>query len=224
MKSTASGFVLLGGRVGHDCCKLLLRGLAAFFVVLVCIAPALGQGAGTASLSGTVTDPHGAAVSGAKVIIHNVETGIERVLATNEQGFYAAPLLQPGTYDVRVTQAGFAELLRKNIRLAVGQTLAIDVQLSVQSAQQSVTVSEEVGVVETEKTDLSNLITQTQVENLPLNGRRWDNLVLLTPGVSEDGVKSTRLSQRRPLDRKSTRLNSSHLVISYAVFCLKKKK
>src|SRR5256885_9243685 len=173
--------------MGQDCCKLLLRGLAAFFVVLVCIAPALGQGAGTASLSGTVTDPHGAAVSGAKVIIHNVETGLERVLATNEQGFYAAPLLQPGTYDVRVSQAGFAELLRKNIGLAVGQTLAIDVQLSVQSAQQSVTVSEEVGVVEPEKTDLSNLITQTQVENLPLNGRRWDNLVLLTPGVSEDG-------------------------------------
>src|SRR5205085_8974243 len=106
MKSTASGFVLLRGRVGRDYCKLLLCGLAAFLVVLVCIAPALGQGAGMASISGTITDPHGAVVSGAKVIIHNVETGIERVLATNEQGFYAASLPQPGTDDVRVSQVG----------------------------------------------------------------------------------------------------------------------
>jgi Carboxypeptidase regulatory-like domain/TonB-dependent Receptor Plug Domain/TonB dependent receptor len=162
--------------------------LAALLLLFVGLVPlALGQGAGTGDISGTVTDQHGAAIPEATVIVRNAGTGIERALSTNEQGFYAAPLLQPGTYDIRFTKQGFAPVLRQGAQLAVGQALALDVQLSVQAAQESVTVTSEVGLVETGKLDFSNLVTQTQVENLPLNGRRWDNLVLLTPGVSEDG-------------------------------------
>lgn len=162
--------------------------LVTLILILLGIAPsALGQGAGTAEISGAITDPHGAAVPGATVVIRNVGTGIERTLTSNEEGLFAAPLLQPGTYEIRVTKSGFAQVVRKDLQVAVGQTLAVDVQLPVEAARQIVEVTGEAAVVETEKTDVSNLVTQTQVENLPLNGRRWDNLVLLTPGVSEDG-------------------------------------
>jgi hypothetical protein len=96
-------------------------------------------------------------------------------------------LLQPGNYEVRARKEGFAEVVRKNVRLEVGQTLEINIELPVKAAEQVITVTTEAGVIETEKYDVSNLVNQAQVENLPLNGRRWDNLVLLTPGVSEDG-------------------------------------
>jgi hypothetical protein len=87
-------------------------------------------------------------------------------------GIYLAPLLQPGRYEVIVTKQGFAELKRENLALEVGQTLAVDLSLSVKAAQQSITVTTELGLVETEKYDVSQTITQTYVENLPMNGRR----------------------------------------------------
>jgi hypothetical protein len=148
---------------------------------------AFSQGAGSASLTGTVEDQGGLVIADASVVIKNMDTGIERTLNTNDQGLFTAPLLQPGTYEIRVTKAGFAEVIRKDIHLAVGQTLAVDFRLPIKTATESITVTGEAGVINTEKSEVSTLITQTQVENLPLNGRRWDNLVLLTPGVSEDG-------------------------------------
>jgi len=161
---------------------LAFIGLFAFY-----LPGARGQGAGNATLTGTIHDPNGSIIVGAQVVVKNVETGVERILTTNDEGLYAAPLLQPGTYEIRASKQGFAEVIRKDIHLGVGQTLAIDLRLPLKATQESVTVTEEVSVVETEKSDVSTLITQDQVENLPLNGRRWDNLVLLTPGVSEDG-------------------------------------
>jgi carboxypeptidase family protein/TonB-dependent receptor-like protein len=170
------------GRTRWLSCSLVFIGLFAFY-----LPGARGQGAGNAILTGTIQDPNGSIIVGAQVIIKNVETGVARTLTTNDEGLYAAPLLQPGTYEIRASKQGFAEVIRKDVHLAVGQTLAIDLRLPLKAAQESVTVTGEVGVVETEKSDVSTLITQDQVENLPLNGRRWDNLVLLTPGVSEDG-------------------------------------
>lgn len=159
-----------------------------FLALGIASAPAaFSQGAGSASLTGTVEDQGGLVIADATVVIKNVDTGIERTLSTNDQGLYTAPLLQPGTYEIRVTKAGFAQVIRKDIHLAVGQTLAVDIRLPIKAATESITVTGEAGIINTEKSEVSTLITQTQVENLPLNGRRWDNLVLLTPGVSEDG-------------------------------------
>lgn len=163
-------------------CSIVVFGFGAF------AAPAaLGQGAGNAALTGTVTDQKGLVIVGAQVLIKNTDTGIERTLTTNDEGLYTAPLLQPGNYEVRASMQGFAEVIRKDIYLAVGQTLAVDLQLPLKAATESITVTGAQGIIETEKSEVSTLVTQTQVENLPLNGRRWDNLVLLTPGVSEDG-------------------------------------
>lgn len=161
--------------------------LAACLVVLSLASWAGAQTAGSGAIIGTVKDPGGLVVPGAEVILKNVDTGAERRFTTTEAGLYAAPYLQPGRYEVRVKKEGFAEVIRQNLRVEVGQTVTVDVELPIRAAQETVTVTSEVGLVETDKTEVSQTISQDQVENLPLNGRRWDNLALLSPGVSEDG-------------------------------------
>jgi len=147
----------------------------------------MGQGAGTAEIRGTITDQSGSVVPAANVLVRNLDTAAERILTTNDAGIYLAPLLQPGRYEVIVTKQGFAEVKREDLALEVGQTLAVDLSLPVKTTQESVTVAGEAGLVETEKYDVSQTITQNYVDNLPMNGRRWDNFVLLTPGATEDG-------------------------------------
>jgi len=164
--------------------------LSVGILTILCLGMAIrgmGQGAGTAEIRGTITDQSGSVVPAANVVVRNLDTAAERILATNDAGIYLAPLLQPGRYEVIVTKQGFAEVKRENLALEVGQTLAVDLSLPVKTTQESVTVTGEAGQVETEKYDVSQTIGQTYVENLPLNGRRWDNFVLLTPGASEDG-------------------------------------
>jgi Carboxypeptidase regulatory-like domain len=145
------------------------------------------QSAGTAEIRGTITDPARAVVPDAAVVVRNVETGAERTLTTNADGIYLAPLLQPGRYEVTVTKQGLATVKHENLNLEVGQILVVDLSLPLKTTQESVTVTGEAGLVETEKFDVSQTISHEYVENLPLNGRRWDNFVLLTPGASEDG-------------------------------------
>lgn len=158
-----------------------------FFLTLGLAVHSCAQGAGTAEIRGTITDPTGAVVPDAAVTVRSLDTGVQRNLSTNEAGIYLAPLLQPGRYEVTVTKQGFAQVKRENLLLEVGQTLAVNLSLPVMAEKQSITVTGETGLVETQKFDVSQTISQAYVENLPLNGRRWDNFVLLTAGASEDG-------------------------------------
>jgi len=166
--------------------------LAAVFALLVTIAlgmpsAALAQSAGTGAINGTVTDQSGAVIPGAEVTIKNTRTGETRVVSTTETGRYSAPFLAPGTYEVTAKQAGFTNVVVTNIIVEVGSTVVRDISMPVKAAEESITVTSETALVETEKFDVSTSINADQVENLPLNGRRWDNLALLTPGASEDG-------------------------------------
>ena len=95
----------------------------------------------TAELTGTVTDPSGAVVAGAKVVITNVATNIERSTVTNEAGIYIAPALQPGTYSVRISQTGFRAAQRSEILLQVSQTARLDIQLEVGNVTETVEIS-----------------------------------------------------------------------------------
>ncbi len=164
---------------------LVTLALAGFLLSLS--SPAAAQSAGSGSIVGTVKDPGGLVIPGADVTVKNVDTGTERRLVTTEGGLYSAPFLQPGRYEVRVKKEGFAEVIRQNLRVEVGATVAVDITLPLKAAQEVVTVTGEQTAVETEKVEVSQTINELAVQNLPLNGRRWDNLVLLTPGVSEDG-------------------------------------
>ena len=120
--------------------------------------------------------------------MRNVDTGIERKLETNDAGNYVATFLQPGHYEVQVAKAGFAGVLRKDLVLQVGQTMALDLSMSVKAAQETVTVTGESPVVDPEKTEVSQVVSDAVVSNLPISGRRWDSFVLLTPNVTTDGT------------------------------------
>jgi outer membrane receptor protein involved in Fe transport len=155
--------------------------LAAFPRMVFC------QTAGAGTLTGTVTDTSGAVVPEAHVVAHNEDTGADREVSTNGAGIYVAAFLPPGHYEVSATKPGFVKVLRKGLTLQVGQILTIDLGLSLQSTQEELAVTAEAPVVDTEKTEVSQVVSQNMVENLPLVGRRWDNFVLLTPGVTTDG-------------------------------------
>ncbi|MGD1094842.1 MAG: carboxypeptidase-like regulatory domain-containing protein [Bryobacteraceae bacterium] len=163
-----------------------------FSFVIICLltfsaAGVLAQTAGSGEISGTVTDPAGGVVPGATVVVHNTDTSADRSLTTNEAGIYSATFLQPGHYDVTASKEGFSKAQHTDILLEVGRSLSIDFAIQVQSGTQSVTVTTETPVVDTEKTEVSQEVSENMVENLPIVGRRWDNFVLLTPGVTTDG-------------------------------------
>lgn len=152
------------------------------------IFTAAAQVSGSGTITGTVTDPSGAAVPGATIAIRNTATGIERKIDSNDAGNYVAAFLQPGPYEVQASKTGFSGVLRKDIMLQVGQTLALDFAMTVKAAQETVTVTGEAPVVDAEKTEVSQVVGQAAVENLPISGRRWDSFVLLTPNVTTDGT------------------------------------
>jgi hypothetical protein len=149
---------------------------------------ALAQSAAAGTITGTVTDQSGAAVPDAALVIHNTNTGVDRSVSTNGSGVYTAAFMQPGPYEVTVTKTGFAKMVRNDLNLQVGQTLAIDFKLPLQSSQQTVEVTAEAPIVDAEKTEQSQVISETAVSNLPIAGRRWDSFVLLTPNVTTDGT------------------------------------
>ena len=172
-----------------------LRGFTAFtassilLLALVTGVPqrAFSQGAGSGTITGTVTDPSGSVVPGASVVIRNTDTMIERKTETSDGGIYTAAFLQPGRYQVQVAKTGFSTVLRKDLVLQVGQTMSIDLAMSVQATSNEVTVTGEAPVVDPEKTEVSQVISESAVGNLPIAGRRWDAFVLLTPNVTTDG-------------------------------------
>ncbi|MGA2270358.1 MAG: TonB-dependent receptor [Bryobacteraceae bacterium] len=168
--------------------KFGVLGMALLAVLVVLTAPASAQLAGSATITGTVTDPSGAFVPGASVTIRNTDTAIERKLETSEGGVYTAPFLPPGHYEVRASKSGFAALVRKDLTLQVGQTLTVNFAMTVQAAQTEVTVTGQATVVDAEKTEMSQVISEGSVGNLPIAGRRWDSFALLTPNVTTDGT------------------------------------
>ena len=146
------------------------------------------QTAAAGTITGTLSDPLGAVIPDASVEVQNVQTGLKSAVTSNSAGIYIATFLQPGQYEITISKTGFAKVVRKGLTLQVGQTLGIDFQLPLQSTQEAVTVTADAPVVDTEKTEQSQVIDAELVSNLPIVGRRWDNFVLLTPGVTTDGA------------------------------------
>jgi len=135
------------------------------------------------SIGGIVTDASKAAIGGAQVILHNVDTGAERTLVTGPDGRYFAPSLPAGRYNVAVTAANFGGQQRLGIGLAVGQSDRLDVALQVGSLAQSVSVEDTPSAVNVSTEQTSGLVDSRQVKELPLNGRSYDQLLTLNPGV-----------------------------------------
>lgn len=136
-----------------------------------------------ASLSGLITDGSGSPVPGATVSIKNLGTGDIREVATNGDGFYSAPNLLPGTYEVRVTAPGFQTHIQKELALTVGAQQALNVSLKVGQLNETVEVNAAPPDVQTESSTISATVDSTTVRELPLNGRDWTSLAALEPGV-----------------------------------------
>src|SRR5258706_7583994 len=136
------------------------------------------------SLQGFVTDPTGAALPRAQVLVLNVGTGATRELTTDEGGRYRVPILPPGTYEVHVTATGFRTSVRRGIQLDIGQTLVVDLALEVGGVEAEVSVTAEAPRINLANGSVSGLIDDKQIRDLPLNGRSFQQLALLQPGVT----------------------------------------
>src|ERR1700689_5505271 len=171
--------------------KIMLAPSANLFALVTMLVLTAGssfaQTAGAGTITGLLTDQTGAAVPGATVVVRNTDTGIDRSTTTNDSGIYFATFLQPGHYEVSVSKTGFAKLVRKDLLVQVGQTVSIDFALPIQTTQEQVTVTGQESLIDPEKTEQSEVVSKTLIENLPIIGRRWDNFVLLTPAVTTDG-------------------------------------
>ena len=141
-------------------------------------------GQATASIVGTVTDPSGAAVANAKITITSVETGLARSTVTNSTGSYAAHELPIGHYRIRAEAPGFKSYEQSGITLEVNDTIRADLSLQVGQVQESVTVEANAIAVQADTSDVSQTVTDTQIENLATNGRNVLQLTTLVPGAS----------------------------------------
>src|SRR6266850_5642098 len=154
--------------------------LALCLVAVLCIAASAQLP--TSTVNGTVTDPQGAAVVGAKVSVTSSATGVSREAATDTGGRYAVPGLPPGVYLMRVSASGFATSEIKDLHLDVGRAVTLDVPLKVAKAGEVITVTVEEAGVNLTQSEVQGQILASTVENIPLNGRNFLELAFLLPG------------------------------------------
>jgi hypothetical protein len=138
----------------------------------------------TATISGTATDASGAAIVGAKTQATNVETNASHSTVTDAQGRYTITDLSVGSYTVQASQSGFQTVVHAGITLSVGSTVVVDFSLPVGKVSEMVTVEGQISQVETESSEVSTLVSPTQMRELPLNGRNFEQLLSLAPGVT----------------------------------------
>ena len=159
----------------------VVAGLAVLLIGFTSV-PAVAQFA--SSIEGTVTDASGAVVPGATVTVLNEDTGTEQSVTTTSAGYYRVPALPAALYTLRATLSGFKTVVQEHIRLQVAETKTINVTLEAGQVQEQVTVSATAPLVETSEGRVSGVIEESQVRDLPLLGRNFFNLVVLTPGVT----------------------------------------
>src|SRR6266571_6381369 len=135
------------------------------------------------NINGLVSDPSSAAVVGAEIVAVNDVTGVQYITKTNNEGIYVLPNLPPGPYRVQVSKIGFKTLIKPDITLNVQDSLSINFALLVGAFHEIVTIQGGAPLVNTESAAVSTVIDRQFVENLPLNGRSFNTLLQLTPGV-----------------------------------------
>jgi len=158
------------------------RRQSVFLVLFLTLCAARSWGQSTATLAGTVTDPTGAVVANAHVSIHSLATGADREVLTDSAGLYVVPSLQPGDYKVQATAAGFSSYTISKVTLSVDQHVTANMNLAVASAGETVQVESSTAQIETQTITVGQVIDRNTVQELPLNGRHFLDLTVLTPG------------------------------------------
>jgi outer membrane receptor protein involved in Fe transport len=161
--------------------------------VILCLLGVLGSSAPSAvaqagltfaQLNGTVLDAAGRAVVKAQVVVRDLDTNQSFQSTTNEAGFFVVPNLPPGKYELTITAPGFAKYQQTGITLTVGQVATVNPALKVAAASEVVTVTTEAPLIETTKTEISQVVETQQIESLPISSRVFTDFALLTPGVA----------------------------------------
>ncbi len=171
------------------------------------LALALGASAAyaqsTATLSGIVTDPSGAVIAAAKLTIHGLSTGVDRVATSDSAGNYVVPSLEPGNYSVLVHAEGFADTRLPSVTLQVAQSVTANVQLGLAAAGEVVQVQSAAPILDAATITVGQVIDQKTVQEIPLNGRHFLDLTNLTPGTVVPPVTGSLTSASRGLGANS---------------------
>jgi hypothetical protein len=165
-------------------CRKAARAMVMGVGILWMCAPLFSQGS-AGRIAGTITDQSGGAIASAKVIVTDVQRNVSRTLTTDSAGAYAAPNLTPGTYNVRVEFPGFSSVDRNGLLLEVSQELRVDLSMQPGEQNQTVTVTGEVAALNTTNSELGGALSNEVINDLPLNGRNFENLLDLRPGVTK---------------------------------------
>src|SRR6266851_3244525 len=163
-------------------CRKALQLLGGALVIFLLSVPAFSQG-NAGRILGTVTDQSGGVVAGATVTVIDTERGINRTLTSDDAGEFNAPNLVPSVYTVRAEAKGFKKLERQGVELGVGKEIRVDLVVQPGEQEQTVTVTESVPLVETTNATLGGTLDNAEIADLPLNGRNYQDLMGLRPGV-----------------------------------------
>lgn len=150
------------------------------------------QTATVGNISGTVRDPSGAAVPKAEITIEDENTGASRTAVADDNGFYVVPSLPAGKYTVSTSPQGFKKSVASGVEVHVSENKILNLELQIGQVSETVTVSSDAAPVELRSGDVSSLISEKQVTELPLNGRNYAQLALMVPGVSQAGSFAAR--------------------------------
>jgi len=182
-------------------CSFTLRGkvLGVCLLVLFAVGARAQTQITTGTIQGTVLDANGAAVAGANVEVKNADTNFVRTSTTDEEGRFVALQLPPGRYTVTITKTGFATLVVEKADLTVGQAMSLPLSMKVSQVQETVTITA-TPTIDTIKTESSTTLNEATVSSTPILGRKFEDLLTLTPGVSvvqgPDGDEITFAGQR----------------------------
>lgn len=168
--------------------KFLRFCFATLVVTAICAVSALAQSTTTGAINGTVTNPNKEVVVGATVTVKNLGTNKEITATTDDNGGFKVGSLEPGNYSVTVNSSGFAAFNAERVVVEVGRATELPVEMSLQGVSGQVQVTAEAPVINTSQQDFSSNVNQTTINESPINGRRWSNFAILTPGAVPDGT------------------------------------
>ena len=189
----------------------------ALAVLMICALPAPGlmaqSRATTADVTGVAVDQSGAVLPGVTVTATNRDTGISRTVFTEGDGSFAIPALPVGVYSIVAALDGFATAEVQDVALALGATVSLEIPLAVAGTTEQVTVVASVPLVDVQKTVVSTVVSQEQIETLPINGRNFISFSIITPGVSTDQTPQQGASGTSGLSFAGQRARSNNITV-----------
>ncbi len=194
----------------------MITALRALALILLLISASEAQAqtrATTADLSGVVRDQVQAVLPGVTVSVTNVETNLERTTVTDGLGRFVVPALPPGTYTVRAELSGFAAGIRENISLLLGSAVELDLTLRVAGGAEEITVVGQPPIVDIQRTAVASVVSETQIDSLPINGRNFISFSIITPGVTVDRTPQQGASATSGLTFAGQRARSNNITV-----------